>query len=76
MTVSFIANAWGDVGRALFDVPDTELEGLAGDLRGLATARPGRAADVLHALAAMVETEQRWRRDERQAHRVAQDGPA
>ncbi len=57
------ADAWGDVGNALYDVPDTELAALAATLHDLATASPGRAADVLHAFAGMVETERQWRED-------------
>jgi hypothetical protein len=69
MTLSFITNAWGDVGRALFDVPDTELASLAAGLRELAMARPGRTADVVAAFAALVETERRWREEQVQPPR-------
>ena len=53
---------WGNVGAALYDVPDTELPALASKLRDLAAAEPGRAAQVLAAFAAMVDTERDWRR--------------
>jgi hypothetical protein len=53
--------AWGEVGRALYDVPDVELTALAAQLRELAAFDPGRAANVLLAFAAMVETERSWR---------------
>jgi hypothetical protein len=59
-----INDAWGDVGHALYDVPEIELPALAARLHDLATADPGRAGDVLHAFAAMVETEQQWRQSE------------
>jgi hypothetical protein len=64
MSVSIITNAWGDVGTALYDVPDTELTALAAQLRDLAAAEPGRAANVFTAFAAMVETERQWREDQ------------
>jgi hypothetical protein len=55
------ADAWGEVGNALYEVPDTELAALAATLHDLAMASPGRAADVLHGFADMVETERQWR---------------
>lgn len=59
------AEAWGDVGRALCDVPDTELAALAATLHSLGETEPGRAGNVLHAFAGMVETEWQWRSRER-----------
>jgi hypothetical protein len=55
------ADAWGEVGNALYEVPGVELTVLAARLRGLAAADPGRAANVLDAFAQIVETERDWR---------------
>jgi hypothetical protein len=56
-----IYNAWGDLGRALYDVPDIELAALGDRLRAAAAAEPGRLAAVLLAVAGMVETEREMR---------------
>jgi len=42
MMTASLPNAWGEVGSALWDVPDTELAALAARLRDLAAAEPGR----------------------------------
>lgn len=55
-------SAWGDVGNALYDVPDTELVAAGGQLRELARANPGRTGVLLAAFAAMIDTELEWRR--------------
>jgi hypothetical protein len=66
--MSLINDAWGDVGHALFELPDTEVTALAARLRDLAASEPGRTGNVLTAFAAMVETEREWRhRDHRRA---------
>jgi hypothetical protein len=56
--------AWGDVGAALFDVPDTELPAIEDALHSLAHDQPGRSAQVFTALAGMVRTEREMREDE------------
>ena len=61
VNVPFLNNAWGDVGRALFDVPDTELPELEQKLHGLAASEPGRAAEVFTAFAGMVRQERTMR---------------
>jgi hypothetical protein len=40
----FLNNAWGDVGTALYDMPDAELHAIEDTLHGLAHGQPGRAA--------------------------------
>jgi len=57
-------NAWGDVGAALYDVPDAELPAIEDTLHGLAHNEPGRSAQVFTALAGMVRTEREMREDE------------
>jgi hypothetical protein len=47
MSISFLSNAWGDVGSALFDVPDIELQRLKG--WGLSLVGHGRRACVTDA---------------------------
>ena len=64
MTVSFLSNAWGDVGRALYEVPDTELRELEDRLRSLAHTEPGRTAQVFTAFAGMVRQERTMRENE------------
>jgi hypothetical protein len=55
MTV--INTAWGEVGSALWEVPDTELAALETRLLALADEEPGRIGDAFRAFASMVTTE-------------------
>jgi hypothetical protein len=64
MTVTFLSKAWGDVGSALYDVPDTELRELEATLRSLAISEPGRTAQVFTAFADMVRAERSMRETE------------
>lgn len=58
---SWTVNAWGDVGRALYDLTDVELRRLAVMLEGLAAGETPAMAAAITALGTMVETEQRIR---------------
>jgi hypothetical protein len=58
------AEAWGELGRALYDMPGTELPELASQLDSLAHSAPGRAGVALHAFAGLVRAEQRHREQE------------
>jgi hypothetical protein len=64
LPISPFAAVWNDLGRALFDVPDTELAELVAKLTSDAAASPSRSGAVLLGFAGVAEAERRSRERE------------